>query len=211
MAAHKKNETTMTWLDWEIEILNDLVGQVSSGQVLQRINTRRKSQGLAPRTYASLAIKCGRMGLKLRAFATDQQTVGAWAQELGIEVEKIRKLVYARYPLKTKRQRNGNAPICFSRQDIDTFLAEYPNLAAQCNHEMLQALKMPKAIARLQLLNDRHIPTRGRRVIRRVDTGETFPTIALAAEATFQHRITIHRSLKDGKPRNGIGWEYVND
>lgn len=201
----------MIWLDWEIDILNDLVGQVPSGQVLRLINTRRELQGLAPRTYASLAIKCGRMGFKLRAFATDQQTVGAWAQELEIEVEYIRKLVYARYPRKTKRQRNGNAPICFSRQDIDTFLAEYPNLAVQCNYEMLQGLKMDKAIARLQQLNDRHIPTRGRRVVRRLDTGETFPTISLAAESTFQHRVTIHRSLRDGKPRGGIGWEYVND
>jgi hypothetical protein len=205
----------MTWLGWELELLEELVGCLPSGAILKRLNSKRLAEGLPPRSYASLAIKCGRLKMKLKLDADDRLLLGyaplnAWANGLGLSAENIRPAF--RKMLRRKRYYPKDRSMV-SRVSIDEFLSTHLYVAIRCDPAILEYLELNKTVAALNAIADvpdELVPTRGKRIVRRKDTGEIFPTIALAAKKTFQARITIHRSLKDGKPRNGIDWEYVN-
>jgi hypothetical protein len=203
------------WLDWEVNLLEELVGQVTSKTILKKLNRKRLSKNLPPRSYTSLSTKCRRLKFRLRLDPDYRLLVGyaplsSWAKGLGLEVENIRP---AFRKMLRRRQYYPKEGAMVSRASIDEFLSTHPYVAVQCVQEVVEYLGLEKTIVTLNAvadLPDDLVPTRGKRIVRRKDTGEVFPTIALAAEKTFQARITIHRALKDGKPRGGIAWEYVN-
>jgi hypothetical protein len=200
------------WKSWEEKILEDWGGRRSSRSIIDSINRRRTAEGLTPRTYDSVIQKSRRMGIDLTMDFSDNQTLGGWAKELSIDVEALRYAYHRTLPNKRRRRPGDNTPRYITKSSIDQVLENNPALARQCEPQVLEYLRLNRAIARLQKLKGKPAPTRNTRIVKRVDTEEEFSSIAEAEAATHVARCTIHRGLRSGKPvAGGMVWEYVSD
>lgn len=138
------------WEEWEERIINDWIGLRSSRYILDTINRQRKSEGLSPRTYYSLVHKSRAMGFSsVAVLGSDYQTLGAWANELGLPTENLRYYYHRTFPDAPRRKPGENTRRNYSKSEIGRVLRKYPALSRQCDQAALQNLEMGSYIAEM--------------------------------------------------------------
>lgn len=206
----------------ELETIEELVGDLPLGLLVRRYNAWAEENGLPRRTERALHQRIKELGLTiepygeyvraasiLSALRVSQNVIEGWIRKGWIAPAKHRSKPYRRVHWRER----GPVRRSFRRRDLVRMARDHPEAFAGAPREGLYSLLEDADLCdairaahprRLGCLNPA-------RPVKNLSTGETYPSIRAAAEATGLHATLIRASVNKGHRAKGTRWADATD
>ena len=195
---------TPAWSEDEKHFLETLAGNFPSNELVKRFQNKSKREGWPTRTDGAVKTEIKRLGLSLWC-VWDNVNPSELARTLGVSRDRVelwceKGLLPYRYVAGGKR--------AIELRGFTKFCRQHPGRLAGIDPERIEWLTrdsgVGEAIAKLPP------PTLGYpQPVKRLDTGEEFPSVKAAARASCIHPSSLREAIARGGTSAGTKWQYV--
>lgn len=193
------------WREPELLLLEKLSGRYPFPDIVQRVQSLDRRRGWSVRTEAAISSQMKRMRLSFRC-TLDNFTCIELASVLNIGVGRVRYTWKRRHGLPVRRiAKNQNA---ISLKEFRVWATAHPSCLAGIDRDCLLWVLGDPVLAE----HCSQLPVVGQgkpKKVRRLDTGEEYPTLKAAAAAVHVEPATISEALRTKRACVGIWWEVV--
>lgn len=204
------------WTAPELNYLQELAGDIPAHWICRHYNLWAATNGRPKRTRASLVTALSRHRFPRRAVGS-WVTTGGIAATLGLPSSTVEAWARRRdFPGVQGRQgeRRPGTPRYVYRPDLRDWAKKHPQLFGGIDRAALVMLLEDEELA--DWIADNY-PRRPQgleataRPVRRLDTGEVYPSLSAAGRAVYVHRKAIEEAIAFGRRSAGVHWEFVTD
>jgi hypothetical protein len=192
---------------WEreaVDYLESISGTAPPQILIKRFNARAKRKGWHTRTEKALIIRLKRIGASRKA-SVDGWTMRELGRILGIHHDRFR--LWLKKGLRSQKVSHSLRSI--SKANLKIFATEHPEYFAGIERDrLLYILEDERIIDQISALK----PSTAKHPVKvkRLDTGEVYPSIKAASRACFLHPKTIRDAIKENKLAGGIKFQKAS-
>lgn len=193
------------WQESELALLEKLAGQVPFPDIVQRLQNLDRRRGWPIRTENAVETQMKRMKLGFRC-TLDNFTCIELARILNVGANRVRYTWKRRHGLPVRRiAQNQNA---ISLKEFRVWAANNPQCLAGIDRDCLLWVLDDPGLA--DYCSQLPVAGQGKsKRVRRLDTGEEYPTLREAAKAIYVAPNSLREALKYQRACAGICWEVI--
>lgn len=193
------------WREAEIKLVEQLSGQCPFPEIVRRLHFLAVRRGWQPRTEAAIRSFMSLQGYT-RKCSFDNFTAAELARILGVLPNTVHNW-----------RRHGGLPcqrvyktqLAIKLKDFKRWAAQNPHYLARVEHDRLMWLLEDAALVNL-ICNTKPSPLGKPIPVKRVDTGEIYPSQKQAAIKNYLDKTTLSKAMQGKRfVAGGIEWEVV--
>lgn len=188
------------WTPEENQFLEDRCGSEAFPKLVKQLQAYQKRRGLTVRTKEAIASQIKRLGLSRRCLF-DNLNGSEFAAALGVSPARLRHWVlHCNFPFDRLTLQTAQ----ISLKKFRDWAAHHPHLLSDLDRDnLLWLLQDDAALVDRILATPR--PGKGQPCpVRRLDTGETYPTIAAAARSIYVAAPALRQAIEENRECVGV-------
>lgn len=194
------------WTDDQVDYLRSIAGEYALPDLVEAFNSTAHFKKWPKRTISALTNKLTELGLSRRPMVGDWIQACHAAEMLGVNTKRIARLTSDPELQAILEPRRHNFSVYVHRNNWKRLAREQPHrlrgIKVERLNELLENRKLSESIA---ALGPNH---RNRFIVRCVETGMCYPSMAAAARAYHVTLGAISKAIKRGRPVKCLGLTF---